>query len=43
VTGASDPVWIDKAALLPLHGESLAMFGGGEGLRDDGLLDSALA
>ena len=26
-----------------LHGESLATHGGGEGLRDEGLLDSALA
>ena len=43
MTGSRDPVWIDKSALLLLHGESLAMFGGSEGLRDEGLLDSALA
>ena len=36
------PNWIDKRALLQLHGESLATFGGAPGLRDDGLLDSAL-
>lgn len=35
--------WVDKQALLLLHGESLAEHGGGEGLRDEGLLDSALA
>lgn len=35
--------WIDKRALLLLHAESLAEHGGGEGLRDEGLLDSALA
>jgi death-on-curing protein len=35
--------WIDKQALLLLHGESLAEHGGGEGLRDEGLLDPALA
>lgn len=35
--------WIDKRALLLLHGESLAEHGGLPGLRDDGLLDSALA
>ena len=35
--------WITKAALMLLHGESLATHGGGEGLRDEGLLDSALA
>jgi death-on-curing protein len=37
------PKWIDKRALLLLHEESLAMFGGARGLRDEGWLDSALA
>ena len=37
------PVWIDKEALLLLHTRSLARFGGAEGIRDDGLLESALA
>jgi death on curing protein len=36
------PIWIDKRALLLLHRESLAQFGGASGLRDEGLLDSAL-
>ena len=35
--------WIDKRALLLLHDESLAEHGGASGLRDEGLLDSALA
>ena len=35
--------WIDKRALLLLHGDSLAEHGGAAGLRDEGLLDSALA
>ena len=35
--------WIDKRALLLLHGESLAEHGGASGMRDEGLLDSALA
>lgn len=35
--------WIDRRALLLLHEESLATFGGASGLRDEGLLDSALA
>ena len=35
--------WIDKAALLALHDESLAEHGGATGMRDEGLLDSALA
>jgi death on curing protein len=35
--------WIDRSVLLLLHGESLAEHGGASGLRDEGLLDSALA
>jgi death-on-curing protein len=35
--------WVDKRALLLLHGESLAEHGGAAGMRDEGLLDSALA
>lgn len=35
--------WISREALLLLHDESLAEHGGAAGLRDAGLLDSALA
>ena len=35
--------WIDKRVLLLLHDESLADHGGASGLRDVGLLESALA
>ena len=35
--------WVDKRALLLLHDESLAEHGGSAGIRDEGLLDSALA
>lgn len=35
--------WIDRQVLLLLHDESLAEHGGASGLRDEGLLDSALA
>ena len=35
--------WIDRKLLELLHDESLAMHGGASGLRDAGLLDSALA
>jgi death-on-curing protein len=38
-----EPVWVEKEALVLLHGASLARFGGAEGIRDEGLLDSALA
>ena len=35
--------WVDKQALLLLHDESLAEHGGSAGIRDEGLLESALA
>lgn len=35
--------WVDKQALLLLHGESVAEHGGAAGIRDAGLLDSVLA
>jgi death on curing protein len=35
--------WVNRQALLLLHAESLAEHGGGSGLRDEGLFDSALA
>lgn len=34
--------WINQHALLLLHAESLAEHGGAPGLRDEGLLESAL-
>lgn len=39
----SSPIWIDVRALRLLHGESLATYGGLSGMRDEGLLMSALA
>jgi death-on-curing protein len=39
----SEPVWLSRRALELLHQESLAEHGGADGLRDSGLLDSALA
>jgi death-on-curing protein len=38
-----NPKWINKKALLLLHEESLSYFGGGRGIKDEGLLESALA
>jgi death on curing protein len=38
----SEPVWVNRTALLLLHEESLAEFGGSAGLRDEGLFESAL-
>jgi death on curing protein len=37
------PVWLLKETVLALHDRLLAEFGGLPGLRDEGLLDSALA
>ena len=37
------PVWIDERDALALHSRLLALHGGAEGLRDRGLLQSALA
>jgi len=34
--------WIDKPLLMLLHDESLLLHGGASGIRDEGLLDSAL-
>lgn len=38
-----NPRWIDQRALLLLHSETLAEHGGLAGVRDPGLLESALA
>jgi len=34
--------WIDKQLLIALHDESLVLHGGASGVRDEGLLDSAI-
>lgn len=39
----SDPVWIDERDALALHDRLLALDGGAAGVRDEGLLKSALA
>ena len=36
-------VWIGRALALAIHDRQLAEHGGGSGVRDEGLLDSALA
>jgi death-on-curing protein len=37
------PVWVLRETVLTLHEQSLAEFGGATGIRDTGLLDSALS
>ncbi len=39
----SEPKWLNERSVVLLHTESLAEFGGSHGLRDAGLLQSALA
>ena len=39
----NEPVWLSVEMILDIHAEQLAMFGGPDGLRDLGLLESALA
>lgn len=36
------PAWVLRETVLTLHEQSLAEFGGAAGIRDEGLLDSAL-
>ena len=38
----SEPVWITKEISLALHRRQLAEHGGSDGIRDEGLLESAL-
>lgn len=35
-------IWVPKRSVFGIHAKSLAAYGGAEGLRDDGLLESAL-
>lgn len=37
------PLWIEEREVLIIHDQLLALYGGGQGLRDRGLLQSALA
>jgi death-on-curing protein len=39
----TEPVWLDTDIVLDIHAEQLAVFGGGDGVRDLGLLESTLA
>ncbi len=39
----NEPEWLEIDIVLDFHAEQLALFGGAEGIRDLGLLESALA
>ncbi len=38
----SEPEWLDVDIVLDVHAEQLALFGGADGVRDRGLIESAL-
>ena len=38
-----EPCWLSLVTIEDIHGEQLALFGGPEGIRDRGALESALA
>jgi death on curing protein len=38
-----DPIWINKELATAIHSRQLAEHGGADGVRDEGLLESALA
>ncbi|WP_165190626.1 type II toxin-antitoxin system death-on-curing family toxin [Caulobacter soli] len=42
MTDAREPVWVQSQAIKVLHERSLALHGGPSGVRDEGLLESAL-
>jgi death-on-curing protein len=38
----SEPEWLDTTIIIDVHAEQLALFGGADGIRDMGMLESAL-
>src|SRR3981081_156364 len=38
----NEPIWLDVEIMIDLHAEQLALFGGPAGIRDQGMLESAL-
>jgi death-on-curing protein len=38
----NEPIWLDVEIIIDLHAEQLALFGGPDGIRDQGMLESAL-
>ena len=38
----NEPIWLDVDEVIDMHAEQLAIFGGPEGIRDHGLLESAV-
>ncbi len=40
---SNEPSWLAREAVLAIHAQLLARFGGSTGIRDDNMLESALA
>ena len=40
---SEEPCWLTREAVLAIHAQLLARFGGSSGIRDDNMLESALA
>ena len=38
----SEPFWLNRQIIIAIHDEQLAIHGGASGLRDEGMLESAL-
>ena len=38
----NEPIWLDVEIVIDLHAEQLALFGGPDGIRDQGMLEFAL-
>ena len=38
----SEPLWLNREIVIAIHDEQLAIHGGASGLRDEGMLESAL-
>jgi death-on-curing protein len=39
----NEPIWLDVTEVFDMHAEQLALFGGADGMRDQGMSESALA
>lgn len=39
---SNSPIWVERADVLHIHTRSIERFGGSHGIRDEGLLESAL-
>ena len=38
-----EPIWLQRTALLAIHSRMIADYGGSDGIRDENLLESAMA